>query len=197
MIWSSLWMSSPSQLHRLVTLHFDERYKHKQNESFWASQSTPFGSQGTELWEPNIYIWVFFFESSIKFLQVTKTFASCSLFMYSFTHTNILSFQAPSYWNCHLQKRLILDEVFQWWYLFIFSGAGFANISPTFLISCKVQTRYSRILNYSEQYIGEHLSGTKEKIWIGSKYDAVSNFSCIALCNITKTFTFFCMSFLS
>ena len=45
---------------------------------FWASQNTPFGSQGTELWEPNIYIWVFFFESSIKFLQVTKTFASCS-----------------------------------------------------------------------------------------------------------------------
>ena len=45
---------------------------------FWASQNKLFGSLGTELWEPNIYIWVFFFESSIKFLQVTKTFASCS-----------------------------------------------------------------------------------------------------------------------
>ena len=32
---------------------------------FWASQTTPFGFQGTELWEPSIYIWVFFFESSI------------------------------------------------------------------------------------------------------------------------------------
>ena len=29
------------------------------------SRNTPFGSQGTEFWEPNIYIWVFFFESSI------------------------------------------------------------------------------------------------------------------------------------
>ena len=32
---------------------------------FWASQNTPFWSKGTELWEPNIYIWVFFFKSSI------------------------------------------------------------------------------------------------------------------------------------
>ena len=45
-----------------------------------------------------------------------------------------------------------------------FSGAGFANILPTFLISCEVQTRYSRILKYFEQYIRDHLSGTKVKI---------------------------------
>ena len=84
--------------------------------------------------------------------------------------------------------------MFQWWLLFLFSGAGFAI---TILISCKVQTRYSRILKYSEQYIRDHLSGTKVKIWIGSEYDAVFDFSCIASRNLTKIFTFFCMSFLS
>ena len=54
-----------------------------------------------------------------------------------------------------------------------FSGAGFANISPTFLISCEAQTSYSRILKYSEQYIRDHLLGTNVRIWIGSEYDAV------------------------
>ena len=58
---------------------------------------------------------------------------------------------------------------------------------------------YSRILKYSEQYIQDHLSGTKVRIWIGFEYDAVLIylFFCIASCNLTKTFTFFCMSFLS
>ena len=63
---------------------------------------------------------------------------------------------------------------------FPFLGAGFANISPTFLVSCEVQTRYLKILKYSEQYIRDHLSGTKVRIWIGSEYDAVFNFSCTA-----------------
>ena len=80
---------------------------------------------------------------------------------------------------------------------FPFLGAGFANISPTFFISCEVQTRYSKILKYSEQYIRGHLSGPKVRIWIGSEYDTVFEFSCIASCNQTKTFTFSCMSFLS
>ena len=80
---------------------------------------------------------------------------------------------------------------------FLFIGAGFANISPIFLISCKVQTRYSKILKYSEQYIRDHLSGTKLGIWIASEYDAAFSFFCTALCNLTKTFSFSCMSFLS
>ena len=80
---------------------------------------------------------------------------------------------------------------------FPFLGAGFANISPTFLISCEVQTKYSKILKYSEQYIRDHLSGTKVRIWIDSEYDAVFNFSCIASSNLSKTFNFFYMSFLS
>ena len=56
---------------------------------------------------------------------------------------------------------------------FSFSGACFDNISPTFLISCEVQTRYSRILKYSEEYIQDHLPGTKVRIWIVFEYDAV------------------------
>ena len=84
-------------------------------------------------------------------------------------------------------------------------GIGFANISPTFLISCEVQTRYSKILKYSEQYIRNHLSGTKVRIWTGSEYDVALNmmlnmmlhFSCIASCSLTKTFTYSCMSFSS
>ena len=79
---------------------------------------------------------------------------------------------------------------------FSFLGAGFANISPTFLVSCEVQTSYSKILKYSEQYIPDHLSDTKVGIWTGSEYDAVFSFSCIALCKLTKTFTFSGMSFL-
>ena len=64
--------------------------------------------------------------------------------------------------------------------VFSFLEAGFANISPTFLISCVGQTRYSKILKYSEQYIRDHISGAKVKIWICSGYDAVFNFSCAA-----------------
>ena len=55
--------------------------------------------------------------------------------------------------------------------VFPFLGAGFANIPPTFLISCEVQTRYSKTLKYSKQYIRDHLSGTKVRIWICSEYD--------------------------
>ena len=57
--------------------------------------------------------------------------------------------------------------------VFPFLRAGFANISPTFLISCEVQTRHSKTLKYSEQYIRDHLSGTEVRIWVYSEYDAV------------------------
>ena len=80
---------------------------------------------------------------------------------------------------------------------FPFLGAIFANIPPTFLILCEVQIRYSKTLKYSEQYIRDHLPGAKVGIWIGSEYDAAFNFSCTASCNLTKTFFFSCMSFLS
>ena len=56
---------------------------------------------------------------------------------------------------------------------FPFLGSGFANIPPTFLISCETQTRYSKTSKYSEQYIRDHLSDTKVRIWIDFEYDAV------------------------
>ena len=74
--------------------------------------------------------------------------------------------------------------------VFPFLGAGFANISPTFLISCEVQTRYSKTLKYSEQYIRDHLSGTKVRIWICSEYDAVFNFFLHCLVQPKQVFDF-------
>ena len=44
--------------------------------------------------------------------------------------------------------------------------ADSANIPPTILSSCEVQARYSKTLKYSEQYTGDHLSGTKVRILI-------------------------------
>ena len=73
---------------------------------------------------------------------------------------------------------------------FTFLGTGFTNIPPDFLISCEVQTSYLKTLKYSEQYIRDHLSGTKVSIWNCSEYDAVLNFPCITLCNQTKSFRF-------
>ena len=141
---------------------------------FWASQNTPFGSQGTELWEPNIYIWMLFFQSVYnssklqRLLQVSKF-----LFMYSFTHTNIvflfrhLPTEIVIFINVCYQMKCFSGDSFS------FLGAGFANIPPTFLISCEVQTRYSKTLKYSEQYIRDHLSDTKAKSWICSACHAV------------------------
>ena len=48
--------------------------------------------------------------------------------------------------------------------VFPFFGAGFPNIPPAFFISSDVQTSYSKTLKYSEQYIRDHLSGTKIRI---------------------------------
>ena len=152
-----------------------------------ANQSTPFGSQGTELWESNIDILVYNSCKLQGLLRVAKF-----LFMYSFTHINI-SFFSPTYWNCHLHKRLLPDEVM---IMFPFLGADFANIPPTFFISYEIQTRYLKTLKYSEQYVQDLLSGTKVRIWICSKYDAVLNFSCIASSNLTKSFTLFHIIFI-
>ena len=59
---------------------------------------------------------------------------------------------------------------------FPFLGAGSTKIPPTFLISCKVQIRYSKTLKYSEHYIRHHLPRTKVSNWISSENDAVFNF---------------------
>ena len=92
-------MSSLHPLHRQAAQHFYQRVIYNQSESFLRQPEQTFGSLGTELWEPNIYIWVFFFESSIN-LQVTSYKLPASylqdfyklqlLFMYSFTHINLV-----------------------------------------------------------------------------------------------------------
>ena len=115
------------------------------------------------------------------------------LIMYSFTHTNM------AFLFKHLPAKIVIFINFCYQMKcfsgdsFYFLGAGFANISPTFLISCEFQTRYSKTLKYSEQYIRDHLSGTKVRIWICSGYDAVFTFSYIALC---ESFTCSVISFL-
>ena len=98
-----------------------------------------------------------------RLLQVKKF-----LFMYSFTHTNIV------FLFRHLPTEIGI----------------FINVCyqmKCFSISCEVQTRYSKKLKYSEQYIRDHLSGTKVRIWIYSEYEAIFNFSCIASGQVIPT----------
>ena len=75
---------------------------------------------------------------------------------------------------------------------FSFLGAGFANILPTFLILCEIQTRYSKTLKYSQQYIWDNLLGTKVRIWIFSEYDAFCQFflHCLVQTNQVIDFLF-------
>ena len=129
-----------------------------------------------------------------KLLQFAKF-----LFMYSVNHTSIIFLLK----HLHTGIAILTNVCYQ---MKCFSGDIFSffqeqvfltYLSPTFLISCEVQTRFSKILKYFEQYIRNLLSGTKVRIWIDSEYDAVFNFSCIASSNLSKTFNFFYMTFLS
>ena len=120
LIWSGFCISSPSSLHRLAKQHFDERYKCK---TLWVIFE-PTRAHHLDLKALN-------FDNPIFILgcfSLKVVYNSCKLqrhsqvakflFIYSFTHTNFrtnsLSFQAPTYWNCHPHKRLLPDEVFQW-----------------------------------------------------------------------------------
>ena len=149
-------MSSPSPWHRLATQHFDEHYKSKQSESFLSQPEPTIWVSRHKTLRIHIYIWVFFFESSIWILQVTKTFASRKVFVYILLYSHSLSFQAPTNWNFHLHKRLLPDGV-SVVIVFPFLGGGFGNIPLTFLIPCEVQTRYSKTFKYSEQYIHQYI----------------------------------------
>ena len=83
-----------------------------------------------------------------RLLQVAKF-----LIMYLFTHINIVFL----FRHLHTEIVIFINFCYQMKCFsgdsFSFLGAGFANIPPTFLISCEVQTRYSKTLKYSEQYI--------------------------------------------
>ena len=69
------------------------------------------------------------------------------LFMHSFTHTNIvflfrhLPTEIGIFINFCYQMKCFSGDSFPF-----FLGAGFANIPPSFLIACEVQTRYSKAL---------------------------------------------------
>ena len=160
-------MSSPSQLHRLATQAFDDRYKSKYSESFLRQQEhIIWVSRNITLRTQYLHLGVFLSKQYIilpnyKDLQVAKF-----SFMYSFTHTNIV------FLFRHLPTEIVnfINVVTRWSVsvviVFPFLGAGFANIPPTFLISYEVQTRYLKTLEYSDQYVKNHLSDTKARIWI-------------------------------
>ena len=147
-------MSSPRPLHRQAAQHFDECYKRKQSESFLSQQEHTIWVSRHRTLRINIYIWMFFFESSIKSLQVTKTFAICKVFVFVFvylTHTKI------DFLFKHLPTEIFISKnvcyqmkCFGGDSFFLFLEAGFANISSTFTISREVQTRYSKTLRYSQ-----------------------------------------------
>ena len=131
--------------------------------NFWASQNTLFGPQGTELWEPNIYIRVSFFKKAVYNSFMFQRFTSCkvldyvrlyshqySVFFFRYVPTEIVIFIKV----CYQMKCFSGDS-------FPYLGAGFINIPPTFLISSEVQTSYSKTLKYSELYIQDQLSGIK------------------------------------
>ena len=179
-------MSSPSPLHQLATQNFDEHYKQKQSESFV--------SQPSQSFENPIFTFGCFSLKAVynscklqRLLQVAKF-----LFMYSFTHTNIV------FLFRHLPTEIVIfiNVCYQ---MKCFSGDSFSFFRSRF---CQYSTYFFDFMwssnkvfkECSEQYIRDHLSGTKVSIWIYFKYDAGFDFSCIALCNLTKSFTF---SFLS
>ena len=193
-------MSNPSPLHQLPT-----------NTTFWWAPQTQtewaiFEPARThhlglkpQSYENPIFTCGCFYLKAVYNSCKLKTLLQVAKFlvMYFFTHTNIvflfghLPTEMVIFINvCYEMKCSVVTVV-------PFIGPGFANIPPTFLISCEVQRRSSETLKYSEQYIRDHLSVTKVRIRICSEYDAIFNFSCIALWNLTKSFTFSFISFLS
>ena len=140
----------------------------------------------------NVFLWKQYkiFAKSQRLLQVAKI-----LFICSFTETNKvflfkhLLTEIDIFKNVCYQKKCFSGDSFS------FFRSRFYQYFTYVLISCEFQTKYLKILKYSAQYIRDHLSGTRVRIWMGSEYDAVFSFSCIASCNLTKTFGFSCMPF--
>ena len=82
-------MSNPSRLHRLAAQHFYERYKRKQSESFLSqAKHTILVSRHRTLRTQYLHSAVFLWKQYI-ILTSYKDFCKF-LFMYSFTHTNIV-----------------------------------------------------------------------------------------------------------
>ena len=111
------------------------------------------------------------------------------LFMYCFTHSDIAFLSRHLFTEtvifisaCYQMKCCIWEQVLLMFHLPFWFHVRFI--------------RYSKTL-CSEHYFRDHLSGTKVRIWNCSEYDTMVNFSCIVSCNLTKSFAFFSISFLS
>ena len=165
-------MSSPSPLQHdiLMSATNINRVSH-----FWVSHlglkaenfANPIFTFGLFFFESRKQVWVFFFlYNSCKLqrlLQVAKL-----LIMYFLTHISIV------FLFRHLPTEIVI----------------FINVC--YQMKCFIGDSFSffRSRFCYEQYILDHLSGTKVTIWICSQYDVVFSFSCIASCNLTKSFTF-------
>ena len=177
-------MSSPSPLHRLATQHFDERYKHKQSESFLSQpEHTIWVSKHRTLRTQYLHLGVFLRKQYI-------IIANCKVFVYVLLY--YFTFQTPTYWNCRLHKCFLPDEVF---FPFLEQVLLIFHLLFSFHVKFKqgIQ-RHENILNSTFETIDQ---GTKVRIWICSEYNVVFNSSCIALCNLTTSVTFSFTSFLS
>ena len=91
LIWSGLCMSSLRPLHRQAAQHFDERFIRKQSESFLSQpEQTIWVSRHRTLRTQYLHLGVFLWKQ-YKILASYKDFCKLQfLFMYSFTHTNIV-----------------------------------------------------------------------------------------------------------
>ena len=138
---------------------------------FWASQNTSFESQGTELWEPNIYIWLFSLKAVYNSCKLQGLLEVANVFFMScFTHTNIVFLfrDLPTaiviFINACYQMKCFSGDSFSFFrsrfslslytfvtrwrvlvvIVFLFLAAGFANILPTFLFHVKFKQGIQR-----------------------------------------------------
>ena len=96
---------------------FCDHYKRKQSESFlsqpertiWVLRHRTLRTQSLHL---GIFLWKqYLILTSYKGFGKMQSFWLCTPLL-TLTQS---SFHAPAYWYCHLHKRLLPDEVFQWW----------------------------------------------------------------------------------
>ena len=155
---------------------------------FWASQNTPLGSQGTELWETNIYIWCFYLKAIYnscklqRLLQVPKFFLlQCVL-----PYTNIVFL----FRHLYTEVFIFINVASRWSVSVVIASFFWEQVLLIFQLLSWFRVKF-------KQGFGNHLSGTKVRIWIHSEYNAVFTFSCLTSCNLTNPLTFSFISFLS
>ena len=176
-------MSSSSPLHRLATQHFDERYKRKQSESFLRQPQHTIWASRHRKFENPIFIFGCFSLKAVYNSCKLQSFCLCTPLLLHFSGTYLV--KLLFFINVCYQMKCFSGDSFS-----LFWDQILLIFHLKFLISCEVQTRYSKTLKYPQQYIWNHLLGTKVRIWICFEYDAVFSSSCIASFNLTKLFTF-------